>query len=250
MLVLLSPSKTQRFGEIIRVDQQLPLFRNEALLLVEVLKKLSIARLVKLLGTTKDIATQTKAKLAAFGTHDNSQQAAAFAFAGETYIGLNPKELSKDSLRWANEHLLLFSGLYGLLRPLDTIEPYRLDIKNPLRIPKYGSLTAFWKNRLQEYLQSHDHSSLVLNLSSSEYSSLLNPDQFVQWIDIAFLEQDGRKLTSKTVFSKRARGMMARFVVEQQVTDPADLLRFATAGYRYNSKLSTPNRLVFVRKST
>jgi uncharacterized protein len=249
MLILLSPSKNMVLELVKDISYQRPIFTDEASRLAHILSKLSIAKLAKLFGVSKPLAELNHQRYQDFGTNKNIIMPTVFAFSGETYIGLKVKELSIESLTWANEHLLIFSGLYGLLRPLDTIEPYRLDIKNNLKIPKYKSLTEYWKILLREYTFSHPHSDLVLNLASAEYSSLLPRTGFKKWIDVVFLEQEGKKLVSKTVFSKRARGSMARFVIEQRITDPFDLIHFATDGYRYYPKLSKPGELVFVRKA-
>jgi uncharacterized protein len=249
MLILLSPSKNMVLEPVKDMAYQKPIFEDKASWIAKILSKLSMAKLSKLFGVSKPLAELNHQRYQDFETNKNSIMSAVFAFSGETYIGLRAKELSVESLTWANEHLLIFSGLYGLLKPLDTIEPYRLDIKNNLKIPKHKNFTEYWKKPIRDYIVSHPHSNLILNLASAEYSRLLPITGFKKWIDIVFLEQEGKKLVSKTVFSKRARGSMARFVIEQRITDPFDLIHFATDGYRYYPKLSKPNELVFVRKA-
>jgi uncharacterized protein len=172
-------------------------------------------------------------------------------FAGDTYVGLEARTLDADALRWAQDRLRILSGLYGLLRPLDAIQPYRLEMGSRLANPKGATLYAWWGRRLARALCAQAKAvgtDVLVNCASQEYFGALDPGALkLRVLTPVFLEERHGQAKSVSFFAKQARGAMARFIAENRLTDPADLTRFETGGYRHCPDLDTEGRLVFLR---
>lgn len=252
MLVVLSPAKRLDWSPV-AVPQTRPAFAAEAADLAGLARGLGADDLARLMGLSDRLARLNAERFAAFARDPapGSTRPAAFAFAGDTYAGLEARTLSDDALRWADDRLRILSGLYGLLRPRDAIQPYRLEMGSRLASPRGRDLYAWWAARLAEALNA-DAARLgtrwLLNCASQEYFAAVDRAALrLEVIAPVFLEDrpGGPKIVS--FFAKKARGAMARFVLEHRLAAPEDLLAFDSGGYRHAPELSAPGRPVFLR---
>lgn len=253
MLVVISPAKRLDWSEVPGRPVTPPAFAGEAAALADIARRLSAVELAALMGISPSLATLNRDRFAAFAP-DPSPEAlrpAAFAFAGDTYAGLEARSLSGDALRWAEGHLRILSGLYGLLRPCDAIQPYRLEMGTRLATPRGRDLYAWWGDRLARALNAaaaEAGTGWLVNCASQEYFGAVDRSALAPAVVTPkFLEErpGGPKVVS--FFAKKARGAMARFVMEHRLADPADLTAFDTGGYRHVPDLSAPGRPAFLR---
>ena len=169
------------------------------------------------------------------------------------YTGLQAETLSEDQLDYAQKHLRMLSGLYGLLRPLDLMQPYRLEMGTRLANARGKDLYAFWGTRISEWLNealADQGDDLLLNLASTEYFSAVKRSALnARIIDIEFKDLKNGQYKIISFYAKKARGMMSRFVIEERIDSPEALRAFDVQGYRYNAELSSPSKLVFLRDS-
>ena len=176
---------------------------------------------------------------------------AALAFNGDTYQGLEAKTLNADDLAWAQDHLGILSGLYGVLRPLDAIQPYRLEMGSRLKTRRGTSLYDYWGDTIAKALNeraSQAGTDTLINCASQEYFGAADRKALkLRVITPQFLEVKDDRPRIVSFFAKRARGAMARFVVENRLTDADDILDFSTGGYAYDADLSMPDKPVFLR---
>jgi cytoplasmic iron level regulating protein YaaA (DUF328/UPF0246 family) len=176
---------------------------------------------------------------------------AALAVAGDTYVGLEAGSLDADEMAWAQQHFRILSGLYGVLRPLDEIQPYRLEMGSRLKNPHGRNLYEFWGTQIAEALAQQARqigTDVLVNCASQEYFGAVDLNALgLRVITPVFMEEkpDGPKVVS--FYAKRARGAMARYVIQRRLTDPLALNDFDTGGYQYRSDLSEQDRPVFVR---
>lgn len=256
MLTVISPAK--RLAEPPPplpkgIEPTRPTFMTEANHLARIARGLGVDDLRALMDISEPLARLNADRFKSFRARPTPEHLhpAALFFAGDTYVGLEAKTLDPDALLWAQDHLRILSGLYGLLRPLDAIQPYRLEMGSRLANPKGETLYAFWGKRLARAL--HDQAKAVgtdtlVNCASQEYFSAVDPKALkLRVITPTFLEEKGSEATIVSFFAKQARGAMARYIAEHRLTDPADLTRFDAGGYRYSADRSTPDRPVFVR---
>ena len=176
---------------------------------------------------------------------------AAFAFNGDTYQGLEVRTLSEDALRWAQDHLRILSGLYGLLRPLDAIQPYRLEMGSRLKTRRGKNLYEYWGDQIANALNDEARASgadTLINCASEEYFSAANREALkLRVVTPVFMEVKAGKPKIVSFYAKRARGAMARFICENRITDPDQIKDFETGGYRFEQDLSDEERSVFIR---
>lgn len=258
MLMLLSPSKTQDFSPARSVAghaPQSPLLLDESAALVKTLKKHSVAQLQELMGISEKLAELNHGRFQTFSTPFTSKNAkpAIFAFRGDVYDGLDADSLTDKQLAFAQTSLRMLSGLYGLLKPFDLMQPYRLEMGTPLTTRRGKNLYAFWGGRITEALNAElegTKSKTVLNLASQEYASAVQPQDLAgDWVNVHFKEEKGNQLKVVGLFAKRARGSFARYVIQKRLSGMEKLHGFAEDGYRFRDDLSTPNDLIFSRKS-
>lgn len=229
-----------------------PIFLQEAATLVEKLKKVSAAKLSSMMDISKSLGEENKKRYANWEfpfTHHNAHPA-LLMFKGEVYRGLNAESFNQKQLQFANDNLRILSGLYGIVRPLDLLMPYRLMMGTPFApSAKQKNLYAFWGSKISEALQTDiDPKGSLVNLSSSEYFKsidikLLNREV----IHCEFKEKKGDKYVITGTYAKLARGRFARFFIENKITKRNDLRAFDVDGYGFNVKLSVENNLVFTR---
>jgi len=253
MLIVISPAKkldTETPAPL--SDYTQPRLLSHSRELVDILRELDSFALAELMKLSMKLADLNMHRYQAWQppfTLENAKQA-IFMFRGDTYVGLDADTLDKDDLRFAQQHLRILSGLYGLLRPLDLIQPYRLEMGTKLANPRGANLYAFWNDHLTEALnQDATHSPEVLiNLASNEYFKAIDPKRFHgDIITPVFKEARAGGYRTIGLFAKRARGMMARYIIRHRIDEPEQLQAFTEAGYRFAPAMSTRNRWVFVR---
>jgi hypothetical protein len=252
MLTVISPAK--RLDWTPRdVEMTEPRFQKDADALAEVARDLSVEDLIKLMGISKDLAGLNAERFARFGEGRDDRRPAAFAFAGDTYAGLEAPSLEEDALRYAQDRLRILSGLYGILRPLDAIEPYRLEMGSRLKTEKGRTLYDWWGDRLARTLNDEARelgTGTLVNCASVEYFSAIDPQALdLDVITPVFLEDKpgGPKIVS--FYAKKARGAMARFIVENRLSEPDQILDFDTGGYAHAPELSEPGKPAFLRNN-
>ena len=250
MLLLLSPAKKLDYDSPLRTSLQTqPLFVDEAAELIEVLSGKSAAEVAQLMKLSDALAELNVERYAQWAPEFDTQNArqAILAFNGDVYEGLRAPELSDAALKWAQEHVLMLSGLYGVLRPLDLMRPYRLEMGTRLATERGPNLYAFWGTRIAEYLNERGHDT-VLNLASEEYFKVVDPKTLkARVIQCVFQERKGDAWKIISFHAKRARGLMARYVIDHRIKQPEKLKGFAEEGYAFAADASSSDRLVFRR---
>ncbi len=255
MLIVLSPAKSLDYDTPATVaDHTLPQFISQSAELIEVLKPKTPAQIAELMDLSDALATLNVARYGAWSkkfTARNSKQA-VLAFNGDVYEGLDAKTLSPAELAWAQEHVAILSGLYGILRPLDWMQPYRLEMGTRLANPRGKDLYAFWGDALAHHINERladDPHPVLLNLASQEYFKAVRRKALaVPVVECVFEDWKGGAWKVISFHAKRARGLMARYVVQHRIKSVKDLQRFDSEGYGYDAAASTPERLVFRRK--
>jgi len=254
MLILLSPAKNMNFDPApAGLAASTPQFLKEAREIAGVARALSPAKLKKLMDISDKLATLNHERFLAFrgDGKSNGQKPAALAFNGEVYLGLNAKTMSAEDFAFAQDHLRILSGLYGLLRPLDAIEPYRLEMCSDIKTARGKNLYAFWGDSLavaiNKIVAGH-HDKAIVNLASSEYFSAAAADALAfPVVTASFKEEKDGKLRSLQFFAKRARGLMARWAIDNRVTRSENLKEFSTDGYKFRAKDSGERDWLFTR---
>jgi cytoplasmic iron level regulating protein YaaA (DUF328/UPF0246 family) len=249
MLVVISPAKKLDMSVDDRSPVTSPAFATDAETLAAVARGLSHDDLRSLMSISPALAELNAERFAAFGTQP--VKAAALAFAGDTYQGLEAHTLDDDEMAWAQTHLRILSGLYGVLRPMDAIEPYRLEMGSRLKTEKGASLYEYWGTRLAEALNAQAEaagSQALVNCASQEYFGAVDRNSLsMPVITPVFKEiKDGRSRIV-SFFAKKARGAMARHIVQNRLTNPVDLQGFSAGGYRYAAEASDSETMVFER---
>lgn len=257
MLLLLSPAKSLDYTSPLPegLPHTLPPFPAQSAQLIDVLRHETPQSLAQLMGLSDKLAALNVARYAAWSpefTAENARQA-LFAFNGDVYEGLDAGSLSAGDITWGQDHLAMLSGLYGVLRPLDWMQPYRLEMGTRLTTPAGSNLYAFWGQRIAEHLNQRlqeDADPVVVNLASQEYFKSVDRKHLkARVVECVFEDFKAGKYKIISFHAKRARGLMARYAVQQRLTRPTQLQDFATEGYAFAGTASTPERLVFRRKT-
>lgn len=252
MLVIISPAKkldfdsvapTEEFSKTAFLDQSKELIAN-----LKKLKAQDIKKLMKLSDTLVDLNMERYKNFKPPFTPQNSKQA-VYAFQGDTYVGLDAATLKKNEINYAQKHLRILSGLYGVLAPLDLIQPYRLEMGTKLQTKVGKNLYEYWGDSLTKNLnQILKKEKYLINLASKEYFSVLDFKKLVGVvITPVFKEKKGDDYKVVGLFSKRARGMMSRYIIQNKITKVEELQNFSEAGYKFSQKLSNENELIFTR---
>ncbi|MDO9628625.1 MAG: YaaA family protein [Acholeplasmataceae bacterium] len=237
MITLLSPAKT--FSKIKVESAQVPYFQNEALSLIESLQKIDGSYLMKSMKLSKNLALDVKNYYQSFG---DQKLSAIHTYDGQAFKGLNAHQADLNLLNLMNSRLYILSGLYGILKPLDGISYYRLEMRDQT----IKNLYTFWKKRIAHYLDEFHKDELFINLASSEYSKVLPKN--LNMISIDFMQQQNGKYKSISMFVKKMRGTMARYLIEHQIKDIEMIKDIVIEGYRYDSNLSKNQLLIFVKE--
>ena len=248
MLILLSPAKTLDMTERPDVTPTAPRFESETDALARALSRKSAGELASLMALSAKLAESNRARYRAFGAQ--SRKPAALAFAGDVYRGLDAGSLDPNGLKALQARVRILSGLYGLLRPLDAIEPYRLEMGTKLRTRGAGDLYAFWGDKLarglEDDLRGHDDRTVV-NLASQEYARAVLPHLTARVVTPVFREEKDGQSRTLALFAKVARGRMARWAAERGAGEAGALKAFDADGYTFRPDASDETTWVFAR---
>ena len=255
MIIVLSPAKTLDFSTPSTLaEHSVPGFLDQSQLLIERLRQLTPLDISALMGVTDQLAALNAARFVEWAppfTPDNAKQA-VLAFNGDVYEGLDAPSLSADDLRFAQTHLRILSGLYGVLRPLDLMQPYRLEMGSRLNNLRGKDLYAFWGERLLDALNAdlrETGSTELVNLASEEYFKAIKPKKLAQRvIQPVFEDWSGGKFKVVSFYAKRARGLMARFALKKRLSAASGLKAFTAEGYALALDASDEQRWVFRRR--
>lgn len=249
MLVCVSPAKKMDEAPS-TAAMTVPELLADARALANVARDLTVADLKRLMHLSDALAKLNVDRFAAFRGQGITR--AIDCFAGDTYQGFEAKTLDPDAMTYAQDHLCILSGLYGLLRPFDGIEPHRLEMGTRLTTPRGASLYDWWGDRIARAINARAAQTgarVLINCASTEYFSAVDLAKLqVPVITPVFLEDKAGEAKIVSFYAKRARGALARFICERRLTDPAALQDFSAGGYRYQSDASDPIRLVFLRR--
>ncbi|MDP2369676.1 peroxide stress protein YaaA [Rhodoferax sp.] len=254
MLFLLSPAKSLDYespaGD---VPHSQPQFARQSAELIDILRQQSPQQIAELMSLSDTLAGLNVARYQAWRprfTGRNSKQA-VLAFNGDVYGGLDAASLSAEELAWSQDHLCILSGLYGVLRPLDWMQPYRLEMGTRLATTHGANLVQFWGTQISDYLNQRcktDVSPVVVNLASQEYFKAVDRKVLkARVVECVFEEYRAGQYKVISFMAKRARGLMARYAVEHRVVTPRQLEAFDAEGYVFDAAVSRADRLVFRR---
>lgn len=254
MLMLLSPAKMLDFDPAPKeLPVSKPQLNKDTKELEPVVKKLSRAQIKRLMGISDNLADLNYERFQAFKSSGRivGAKQAALTFAGEVYRGLDAQSLSKEDLEYAQDHVRILSGLYGLLRPLDGIQPYRLEMGSRLKNARGDNLHAFWKpvlsSSLDKAIKGHDDPTIVC-LASNEYAKAVDRKTLkAPFLTFNFKETKDGKSRAIMLYVKQARGMMARWAIENRIAKTEDLKNFSVGGYKFSKSQSTDHDWVFTR---
>jgi len=257
MLILLSPAKNLDFTKTADTPKPtVPQLMDRTMELSKITSKLKASDLKRLMGISDKLADLNYNRFQAFkGAKSSSTREefrpAALAFNGDVYLGLEAQSLGKEDFKYAQKHLRILSGFYGLLRPLDEIEPYRLEMGTRLKNSHGTSLYDFWGSdiatKINKSLKSHPDKS-VINLASNEYFSAVDSDTLKYSVMTpVFKERKDGKTRQLMFYAKRARGLMARWIIENRVESLEDVKSFSVEGYKFDAKGSDENKWLFTR---
>ena len=252
MLIVLSPAKRLNFSE---PDPALPAserrFLEDTTSLSKTARNQTQADLRRLMGISSDLAKLNAERFKAFKPGSLEGVQAALAFAGDVYQGLQARDLDTPALNWAQDHVRILSGFYGLLRPLDRIQPYRLEMGTRLKTRRGANLYDFWGNRIAKQLNADAEGQAdptLVNLASQEYFGAVDAKALkLPVVTCHFFEGPAEDRRIVSFFAKKARGTMARYAIDQRVERAEDLKHFDLDGYGYVPQASTENDWIFTR---
>ncbi|MDN3686436.1 peroxide stress protein YaaA [Cyclobacterium jeungdonense] len=250
MIVLISPAKTLDYSSSeVSISSQ-PQFQKEARELAGIMKKKSAQSIQKLMGVSENLAALNEERYKHFVdeyTRENAKQA-LLAFKGDVYMHIDVDSFTEEDFNFAQEHLRILSGLYGLLRPMDLIQPYRLEMGTQLKTKKGSNLYDYWGKKIADSINTISDGQPVVNLASKEYFKAVDRKALKsRIIHPVFKEFKSGTYKNIGIFSKQARGMMTDFIIKNKLTDPEKLKTFQKAGYEYAENKSTSDEWVFIR---
>jgi len=254
MLTVISPAKTLDYETPPVTDRfTQPQYLDHSQELIQILRELAPAQISELMHLSDKLAGLNAARFGSWNpafTPDNAKQA-LLAFKGDVYTGLDATTLADADFSYAQDHLRMLSGLYGLLRPLDLMQPYRLEMGTKLANARGKDLYAFWGTRISEWLNealAEQGDDLLLNLASNEYFSAVKRTALkARIINTEFRDLKNGQYKIISFYAKKARGMMSRFVIQERINTPDALKQFDAQGYYYSADHSKPDNLVFLR---
>lgn len=254
MLILLSPAKKLDYSaSTINTELTLPDDLERSAKLIGALHKLSVKKIMGLMDLSEDLAQLNYGRYAEWDSNftKGELKQAVLAFKGDVYQGMDADSMTADDLAFAQQHLRILSGLHGLLRPLDLIRPYRLEMGTKLAVGRSKDLYAFWGDSITERVNaqlSATKSDVLVNLASAEYFKAVKAKKLTaQIITPSFKDYKNGQLKSLFLYVKQARGMMSGFAIRNRITDTEQLKEFNGGGYRYTEELSDSNSWVFTR---
>ncbi|MFT4736803.1 MAG: cytoplasmic iron level regulating protein YaaA (DUF328/UPF0246 family) [Cyclobacteriaceae bacterium] len=254
MITVISPAKTLDFEAQVSFDSTQPRLKRFANELMTDLKKLEPAEVKSLMSISDALAELNVDRYQSFrkAHNESNSKQAMFALKGDVYIGLAAESLDPSAITFAQDHLRILSGLYGLLRPLDLIQPYRLEMGTKLQTSKGKNLYEFWDEEITKLLLRDlkaQGDQVIVNLASQEYfKSIKRNHKKLQIMDVEFLDFHQGEFKMISFFAKKARGLMSRFILQNGLNKPNDLMEFNYEGYLIDEKRSKENTLVFTRQ--
>jgi len=256
MLFVLSPAKALDYSSPLphAVDSSAPVFQNRAADLIAKLKNLSVTEVAALMDLSDKLAQLNADRYAAWKKKPAADMVrpAALAFNGDVYEGLDAKTLSAKQLHWVDEHARILSGLYGVLRPLDALQPYRLEMGTKFGVGDAANLYQYWQAHIAAHLNAvmqEDGHKVLVNLASTEYFKAVDVKQLkAPVLECRFEDYKNGQYKVISFAAKRARGLMLRWAAQHHPKKPADLQRFALEGYAFAPQSSTDAQMVFRRK--
>lgn len=245
MIAIVSPSKTMK-EENIKIRTTKPQFILDTDLLAEELRHYSISDLERLMGISEDLALLNYER---FQNYSNAiEYPALYLFRGDVFRGIDADSLTQKEVKYLNSHLRILSGFYGILKPLDKMKPYRLEMGTKLKNSRGKDLYAFWGNQIRNQLEKEAKDQIIVNLASKEYSKAAKlKETHLNVYDVEFREKKNGTYPIIAFYAKIARGEMARFMAKNKVHHIDQLKDFNYSGYQYNEELSKENTLVFTR---
>ena len=254
MLFLLSPAKSLDYETPLGdIPHSQPQFKAQSQALIEVLRTQSPQQIASLMDLSDALSALNVARYAAWSPRSTLRNArpAVLAFNGDVYEGLQARTLPVAALEWAQQHMAILSGLYGVLRPLDLLQPYRLEMGTRLATPQGSNLYQFWGSSIAQHLNQRlraDTSPVVVNLASQEYFKAVDRKTLkAPVVECVFEDYKGGAYKVISFHAKRARGLMARYAIEHRITTPEGLKHFDSEGYAHAPEVSGLDRLVFRR---
>lgn len=253
MIVLISPAKSLNLSPLHVPNATQPRMLGDTGQLVKIMATKSAKKLQSLMDISPELAAENVMRYKNFDLSHSAEQskAAIYLFDGEVYKSLESNTLEESDLEFAQIHLRILSGLYGLLRPLDAIQPYRLEMGTKLSNRRGKNLYEFWGNRITEWLNEdlrQSGSEICINLASNEYFKAVNQKKLKgRVINVYFKEQRGDTLSFLSFNAKKARGMMARYIIDHRLRVPEDIKGFDHEGFSYSDPHSTENDWLYVR---
>jgi uncharacterized protein len=253
MLTLISPAKTLDYESAIPTDKSTaPALLKQAAVLAKIMKTKSARDLAGMMKISPKLADLNHDRFQTWTPASGERRQSIYAFKGDVYLGLQAETLSARDLNFAQKHLRILSGLYGLLRPLDLIKPYRLEMGTRLKNKHGEDLYDFWQDTIAKTIKAefgnskHPH---LINLASNEYFKAVDLGQLsaVSVINPIFKDTSNGQLKVISFYAKRARGLMAQYIIKQRITQPEKLKSFDIDGYRYHPDLSSDSDWVFAR---
>ena len=251
MKILVSPAKSLNFEDKVQTSiNSKPLFHNDAIKINSELKKESIESLCDLMGISSKLGELNWTRNQDFTKDSNYSKQAIFAFNGDVYDGLDINSLDNDKHQLVNNVIRILSGLYGILKPFDHIKPYRLEMGTKFSINGNKNLYDFWKSKVTNQLKSElAEDELIVNLASNEYFSVINSKKVSnKIISPQFKDYKNGTLKIISFYAKKARGLMSRFIIDNNVKSVNEILSFDSGGYSYSKKDTTDElKPVFIR---
>lgn len=246
MKIIISPAKKMKQVELALHATSKPVFLKQAIQLANEIKTYSITDIQKKMKCNHKLAIQTYDWYQSFSSSNLTP--AILTFNGIQYTNMAPNVFTNEELDYINNHLYILSGLYGILKPLDEISLYRLDLDNAFEIASCANLYEFWGDLVYQYL--YQDNDIVINLSSFEYTKLISKylKENDRCIDVYFYQDGNGKLVETPVYAKQARGKMVRYLASIQCSTVEEITQFNELGYQYEKSLSTKNKIVFIRK--
>lgn len=255
MIIVLSPSKTLDYSSPIATDKySIPEFIKESSELIKILRKKTPSEIMRLMSISTKLAELNHRRYLEFHIPLSPQNArqAIFAFKGDVYDGIETSSYGNEELNFTQKHLRILSGLYGLLKPLDLIQPYRLEMGISLENPKGKNLYEFWGSKITDSLNielQKQKNPMLINLASQEYSKSIKVNMLKsRLVNINFKEKTEKDLKTIGLFAKRARGEMTNFIIKGQIEKLDDIKQFSAGGYRFSIKLSDEENYIFIRE--
>jgi cytoplasmic iron level regulating protein YaaA (DUF328/UPF0246 family) len=251
VLIVISPAKTLDFETAATTESySQPRFLEESQLLINELNNLSTADIASLMKLSDKLAALNMVRFQTWHAPfnlDNAKQA-LLAFKGDVYTGLDAETLDDSGLEYAQHHLRILSGLYGVLKPLDLMQPYRLEMGTKLANEKGKDLYQFWGNQLRESIEAELTDGVLINLASNEYFKAIEAKKLkARIITPVFKDWKNGQYKIISFYAKKARGLMSRYIIDHKINQPENIKKFDSQGYRYSPEISEADQWVFLR---